>query len=309
MADEAGWRMSMVRVLTLVVAVLFTRVTTAQVDCSSEALLAVEAKSGQFLSSSTLEPADLKARVNGKPVSISGVQPEGDKTTVVILMDASESMVKSSGIELELARRIIATLPPAQPTMLVAFAEQSELVASDRAETAKWLQTVAGLKQGPRRTALWDSIDKALRTVSSPHPIFVVLSDGEDNISKVHADSELRKLRESEVRMIWVETRTQDFQAPEERQRADETAQVAAATGGFAIRSAHGFLASSYIDQAGLAVRAVGAYSRVRLDLPPDTPGTGKLKISVASNRPELKGGQLVYPEHLRYCSSQTASH
>lgn len=300
----------MVRILTsIAVVLLLTPAVTAQNQCLSEALLAVQAKNGQLLTSSALQPVDLSAKVDGKSVSISGVEPEGDKTTVVIFVDASGSMVKASSIELELARLIVAALPPAQPTILVGFAEQSEIEASDRAETAKWLQTVTALKQGKRRTAIWDSVDKALRTISSPRPIFILLSDGGDNISKVHADAVMRKLQESDVRMIWVETRTQDLETPEERQGADELAHVAAATGGLAIRSANGFRPSSHTKQAKIAVDAIGAYSRVRLELPPDTPGTGKLKISVASKRPELKGAQLVYLEQLPVCSSPAGSH
>ena len=298
--------MATIRVLTLVAAVLLARAAAAQAGCSSEVLLAVESKGEKFLSSSVLEPVDFNVRVNGKPVSISGIQPEGDLATVVILMDVSGSMDQTFGTELELARRIVAGLSPAQPTILVAFAEHSEVVASNRAEATAWLQTVTGLKKGQRRTALWDTIDNALSNISSPNPIFLLLSDGGDNISKVHADPVLGKLQESAVRVIWVEPRS-EFATPEERKGADEMAWVAAATGGFAIRSALGF---GTVRQVNLAVNVIGAYSRMRLDMPSGTPKSGKLKISVASsNRPELKGANLLYPERLRNCSSLTVSH
>jgi hypothetical protein len=302
----------MLRVLTLAVLVLLARVATAQENCSSDTLLAIDTKSGHFLSSSDLKPADLNATVNGKPLSILGTEPEGDKTTVVIFMDASGSMAKASNIEFELARRIVAALPPAQPTMIVEFAEHSELVASDRAGTEKWLQTVAALRQDERRTALWDAIDKTLGTVSSQRPIFLLLSDGGDNMSKVHADAVLRKLQENQVRLIWVETvetSTKEAATPEERQGGDKTAEVAGETGGGSVRSVHGFLESSFVNQVRSAIDVIGAYSRVRFDFPPGTPRTGKLKITVAPDRPELKGAQLVYLDRLRDCSTQAASH
>ena len=298
----------MIRILTLVVVVSLARTAAAQGGCWSDAV-AVEAKGGQFLSSSALQPADLTAKIDGKPVSISSVEPEGDKTAVVILLDGSGSMVDTSSMEFELARGIVAALPPAQPTMIVAFAEHSAVVASDRAETAKWLQTITGLKKGQRRTALWDAIDKTVSTISSPHPIFIVLSDGEDNLSKVHADVVMRKLQQSDVRMIWVEIRSDRPMTEEETQAAEEIAHIAATTGGFAIRSAHEFSRSSYIGQAKLAADAVGAYYHVRFDLPLDVPGTDKLKIGLASNKRELKGAHLVYRERLHECSSQPASH
>lgn len=299
--------MSTVRVLTLVAAaLLFPHVARSQVSCS--VLLAVEEKSGQFLSSSALQPADLDVRVNGKPVSISEIKPEGNETTVVIFIDVSGSMVAASNAELEIARRIVAALPPSQPTMLVVFAKQSQLVAPDRSATEKWLQGITRLKSGQRQTALWDSIDSALGTISSLRPIFVVLSDGGDNISKVHAGSVVRMLNENEVRMIWVDTGSHDIQTPEEKQGADETAQVASATGGIAIRSERGYCPSSCLEQSRLAVDAVRAYSRLHLEIPPDAQGTGKLKISVSSNRPELKGARLAYPGQPRNCSSRNAS-
>jgi hypothetical protein len=272
-------------------------------------LLAIKTQDGQFLSSAALQPADLAAKVNGKPVSISRVEPESEKTAVVILMDASGSMGDAARSELELARGIVAALPPGHPTMLVEFADQNTVLASDRAGTVKSLQMLTGFKQGQGRTALWDAIDRALSTLSSPRPIFIVLSDGGDNKSKVHADVVSRKLQLTDVRLIWVEIRSHDSWTPEEKQGAEDTAAVAASTGGFAIRSEDLFGPSAHIERAKLAADAVGAYFHVRLDLPPDVVRTGKLKVSVASHKHEFKEAQLAYHELLRGCPAQPNSH
>lgn len=299
----------MIRILILVLVMSLARVARAQSDCWTDALVAIVAKGGQFMSPSALQPFDLAAKVNGKPVSVSLVEPEGDKTTVVLFIDTSGSMIDAAQSELEVARGIVAALPPSQPTMLVAFAEKSEVVASDHAGTARWLQTITGLKQDRRRTALWDAIDKALSTISSPHPIFIVLGDGADDISKVHAEVLEQKLQQSDIRMIWVETRSDEPGTPEERLGAEKTAQVAVATGGFAIPSKHGFGRSLPTEQAKLAADAVRAYFHVRIALPPNVHRSGKLRISVASNRTELKAAQLAYNERLGECSSLPASH
>ena len=143
-----------------------------------------------------LTAADFAAKFQGKPVQILGVTKDTHPLRVVILLDASGSMLDTDGkwrIALEVVGDAVAHLPADTRIALVIFDEKIvetlDFGSGRRALAQRIIDLAPGTKaiqSKSRRTALWDSLLRALPVFNAHQPSDVVylITDGGDNVSE-----------------------------------------------------------------------------------------------------------------------------
>lgn len=145
----------------------------------------------------TLQSADIRGKINGKPVQIVGVTKPTSAERVVIVLDASGSMSGKWPRVIEFAAEIVRESPSSTDFALVLFAD-NELRRVRFGKTGpEMVDEIMSFKdvQPYGHTGLRDGIWEAVSLFQSNREgdTIVVVSDGEDNQSKVSP----RQLREA----------------------------------------------------------------------------------------------------------------
>lgn len=144
----------------------------------------------------SLDSADIRGKLNGKPVQILGVTKPTNVERVVIILDASASMASKWQRALELAVAIVGNSPSSSEFALALFAGDEFRTIGFRTgpEIVREIMSFKDVKP-EGRTRLRDAIWKSANMFQPSHEgdAIVVVSDGGDNQSKVSR----RQLREA----------------------------------------------------------------------------------------------------------------
>ena len=146
-----------------------------------------------------LATQNLRGEFNGQPVRIVSVKWDARPRRIVVLLDASDSMLWSE--KWTLARNgvedIMLHARPQDQIAVLLFADRIvdriEFGPTGAAGLAR-LNVLPGelgeIKKKPTRTALLDSLNEALRLLDPAHlgDLVYVISDGGDNVSKTTPD-------------------------------------------------------------------------------------------------------------------------
>jgi hypothetical protein len=158
-------------------------------------------------------PADLRGVFRGKPVHILSVTEDVRPRRIIILLDASSSMLDTAKWQLALlaATKLVTRVPEKEKVSLVMFADKVEGtpdLEESRGSILRRLQAVApgrkALPKGLRRTAVWDAIlagAVALGPSAFGDAIYLI-TDGDDNASLEKHSFVERKLLESGIRLF-----------------------------------------------------------------------------------------------------------
>jgi hypothetical protein len=163
------------------------------------------------------DPGQLEATIDGKPAHVSGWDPIAAHRFIIVV-DASGSM-KAGGtrrqpapvwqLNLELARHFAGSLTTGSATGLVIFNRVIQRRVTPRSPTE--ILAVLNEAQADRalpngRTALFDAIEVALEMLEPTQPgdTIYVLSDAEDNESRIGPSQFLKTIRSSGVRLFGV---------------------------------------------------------------------------------------------------------
>ena len=168
-------------------------------DCGRRSIVvSVEDKKG--LSVAGLLAADFRAALAGQEIPIRSAGTLRTQPRVVVLLDASGSMLTTKDGKWDLARRIagdiLVALPPESEIGLLVFTNRVDDAADfqlGRSAGLNLLAALAGPKsfpKGPRTTALYDALLQARRMLGSSHigDAFILITDGEDNASRANPD-------------------------------------------------------------------------------------------------------------------------
>jgi hypothetical protein len=145
---------------------------------------------------SGLRAEDFRGEFRGKPVRILAATIDERPKRIVVLLDASGSMVYQEGkwmLALQAARDIFGTAPPDNSVALLVFGSKIDTkidFAQGRAAAIQELQSLeTGRKafgKGERRTALLDTILEGIGLLSPPQPgdVIYIITDGGENRSR-----------------------------------------------------------------------------------------------------------------------------
>ena len=158
--------------------------------------------------------SNFRGQFRDKPIKILSADLDTKPRRIVLLLDASGSMVGPSNegkwkIALSVARDAVEKLPTQHSLALVVFAEKLVLsVGSEQSRQAN-LQHLSKLEpgekalpKGSRRTALWVALQEGLYVLGSPQrgDVLYAITDGGDNASRARLKEVERALLGAGVR-------------------------------------------------------------------------------------------------------------
>lgn len=319
------------RIAFLVIALLFSVCPLAAgQDSCLHRILPVNALTEKGFRYASLTAADLKASLHGKPVKIVSVQPNDVPPRVMIVLDASGSMLADNRnwtLNLSVARALIQYLPTDSLIGLAVFAKTVKAHISptpDRGRLAAELDRIAAYHTVPPRgehgTALWDALNSVITDFDSPRvgdSIFVI-TDGHDNESSSRFPDLKRAVLTRSIRIF-----TSDFWrrdgglSPRESEAESQMRDLVESSGGYAVGLQEPLqIPASGISLKGtsdaeillqLQARQLVAYYQVEVELPArlDKPQTWKMQ----AKSPKVGDLIVFYPRELMPCSaSETAA-
>lgn len=285
-------------------------------------------KQGNLVAGLTV--ANFRGNFRGKPVEILSVTPDTRPRRIVIVLDASGSMMGpepgSWGLVPAIAAQLFRVAPSYSRFALIVFSStiqqkvgfDQEPLALTRALAILPDKALRGVKvEG--KTALLDALAAALSELNPPHPgdaIFAI-TDGGDNRSKIERGDLEHALVAKGVRVfVCMPLPALRARTPEEASGPQNMISLARATGGSSyssISSSAGPWSSTvyaqYGEQINRALAAfaqqIGRYDRVeaRLAEPVDKPRDWKLEVLGENGKPK-RDLAILYPHKLVPCGA-----
>lgn len=292
--------------------------------------LTVLDRAGHFVTN--LSAADFQAKFRGKPVEILAVTRDTSPRRVLILLDVSGSMLETWrdkwNMALEVAGDAVVHLPAETQVGLSIFDERIleslDFSAGRKAIAAKIIALKAGSKAVPsktRRTALWDSLLKAVRLFGqqAPGDAVYLISDGGDNLSKAGPRQVEDAFLQAGARLFTFLpiTRSQlGYLMPDEQEGLNALKDISESTGGDHIVLGVGGKTGRSVFHLGKEERvaldraAQDIYSQItnmsrleiRLPLSVDKPREWSLQLNDPQNK-TFKRFEVRYPHKLLPCS------
>lgn len=283
---------------------------------------------------------DFSARFRGKPVNITFAELDTHTRRIVILLDASPSMLEPSGkwrLALDATEDFATNAPPGFALALLVFAEKVEARIAFAQGRPVIEEKLASLKTRGKvfakrgwQTALWDAVLQSLGEFSTPHlgDVIYVITDGGDNKSNSKPAQAESALFAAGAR-LFVFIPPEDFIPDDSLGPPEDMANIAKATGGnilslvplglwerslamqpdadvlaeqtYAIQHTKD-LSREHLDAL---YRQMAVFYRLDVELPQavDKPRDWSLKLEAPGKN--KKGWSLVYPRKLMPCAAR----
>jgi von Willebrand factor type A domain len=276
----------------------------------------------------SLVAGDIRASVHGSPVKIISAEPSSSAPRVMIVIDASGSMLGSGkpwALNLGIARLLLSYLPDDSLAGLIVFAsgvESHVALPRDREKVKTEIDRVASFRDHPprrdRATALWDTLSAAIDEFGQEQigdSIFVI-TDGEDNLSVARHEVVKRDILNHGLRIFTSEFFVPDGgPTPEERPGPVDMRDLVESSGGYSVRLNPPPNLSTGISLNGtspaeillaLQLRQLVAYYDVKVELPEPINKPQGWKLQAKS--PKLGDLVAFYPRTLMPCSTSGAA-
>lgn len=201
-------------VVALVFVLLGARGVLAQADSCVNRSIPVNVVNDQSKLVTGLTEKNFTGSMHRQPVKILSVTQDDSPRRVIIVLDASGSMISERSEwhqYLTVAHNLIAAMPSGTPAGLVVFSSKVDKnipLSESRDDLQDELNTLQegpnALPKGERLTALWDAIGRAGAELVShlEGDAIYVITDGEDNASRLKVNSLRKTLLENHIRLF-----------------------------------------------------------------------------------------------------------
>lgn len=279
---------------------------TQEQSCTASVLVSVFDETSS-LPIEGLVRENFHAKVHGQELPILSVSRAPAQRRVVFVIDRSGSMTSAteSGYIKRILDDAISAIPNSGSIAFLAFSGQfSKQVdfAQGRppghtiSDLLRWEPTGKGNKL---RTPLWDNIDAALHMLNPPWEgdVIVVISDGNDNMSKLSEGDIRKELLASGVPLFAVILARPHAATPEERTAPALLRDLADATGGLTA------VGDPQPIHPGVLIRLLALQYELRVGAPYlEKPEKWKIEVTPANPAEKTR---LVYPRYLPPCEAK----
>jgi len=220
-------------------------VSRAQTDSCLVRTVTVGALTDRGEAVTDLVPESFTASLHKKQVQIRSVTPKDLPPRVMLLLDASGSVVSVAADwqpSVGIASSIVRTLPAGSQIGLVVFAGKIDIyvdLTTDRSKIQRELET---LKKGPPvsvlGTALWDSVSKVVATeftVPREGDSIYAITDGDDTASLAKVNDVSKVLVAKHIRLFGFVDRSEESALIAGGEQMANFRNTVSATGGYAI--------------------------------------------------------------------------
>ena len=270
-----------------------------------------------------LHASDFKAQLGRQPAEIVSVTADAGQHRAVIVLDASASMVDKWGPSFAVAQSLPKWTPHTAFALLTFSDQIRERVGFDKGNDAVTTKLADLEKFTPGgQTALLDALHQALALLTPLQlgDAIYVISDGEDNHSRLSASAVGNELRASRVRLFgFILKMVTSGRTPQEPGGPGFLQQLTSESGGDSIVYGRGRVPSARgVDLPffpkdrgrGIVTFAVRAFGQeisefyrleIKLPAPLEKPRSWKLEVSApkgTKGRPFI----VIYPEQLMPC-------
>jgi VWA domain-containing protein len=187
-----------------------TRLFGQTVPCSQQSVYLDILRQGP--TDSELNVDGLLAKLEKEHVKVLSVQPGHSPRRVIVLLDSSGSVLSSPfawRVYVAITRNLVTNLPNGATAKVVVFADQIDMVIPVTDDHAKLDAQLKPLEAGwgyfrkPRASALWDAMKAASDMYGEPKngDVLYVLSDGDDNASRIRFNDVETKLRSKPIEL------------------------------------------------------------------------------------------------------------
>jgi hypothetical protein len=324
--------MLLVRAAALLILAFFSVMPgCAQVENCQHRTLAVSTGSSDGSSAPLLGSANFEGIFRRKPVHVISAVMNREPVRVILLLDVSGSMQDFySGYEgtssLNLAEELVSMIPPESAIGLGFFHTEFIPVLRPTTDREKVRNQLEGLRSHPGsfrgKTALWDAVLGGVKMFDRPRlgDVIYVITDGDDNASKVTMNHVSQPLEEAGVRLFAFV-----FQKPKRPGQIESVKgflqQVVRDTGGAIVvqmSEADGSVNLSasltLFDKSGKLTRfgsdlesqskQLGNFYRINIELPETLSKPQEWKLELAGlEEPQRKKIALTYPHVLVACN------
>jgi hypothetical protein len=300
----------------------------AQEDVCSRRTLPVNVLDDQDLIVTGLTPGDFKASLGKQLVKVVSVKPNAAPPRVVIVLDASRSMIENKldwDYDVRAARTVLQDLPNGASVGLALFSATIELNIPPTLDRQKLVTELNRLNagerafpKGSRKTALWDSLNAVSSDFNPPQvgDSIYVLTDAGDNVSVIHANAVKQALLGKNIR-LFASSLQMEFGGPpsESSPGGRDLKDLIDSTGGAAVSvnddpsaptsgTAHDPMKVGILLAA--QIRQIFTYYQIEVELPTrfDKPRAWKLETTLKNKR----HARVIYPGTLLPCAEPKAA-
>jgi hypothetical protein len=314
------------------VAMLFlTGSVLAQTDPCIRRRVPVNVVNGRGRPVTGLTENNFTGSIHHQPVKIVSVTPDGTARRVVIVLDASGSMISDRyawHLYVAAGRNLIAQMPEDTLAGLVLFSSKVEenipLTATRTVLQNEFARLEAGTKalpKGQRQTAFWDALATAASDFgpSQDGDTIYAISDSGDNASKTDTNILRERLLAKGTRVFFFSVIFSDGPVTsEERAGPASLMDLIQATGGDAVEVSTSMLGVPRIILEGSGkltpegellmsqFRQIFSFQRIEVELPKAPNKTQDWNLKIAGMK--TKDLTLVYPHRLAGCAIQSQS-
>lgn len=268
--------------------------------------------------------------IHHQPVKIISVMPDGTARRLLIILDASGSMIEDKRIwhlYLAVGRNLITPVPESTLVGLIVFSSKIEenilLTTRKKSLQDELTRLDPGARtfpKGPRHTALWDALETAASEFSQPQQgdAIYAITDGGDNASKTSEKPLEEDLLNRGIRLFTFSVDPSAGPTPEETNGPASLMELTQATGGYAVRLPNYSPGGppSLLSGAGkltpegellmLQFRQIFSFERIEVQLPKAPNKTQDWNLKITGMK--AKDLTLVYPHKLAGCAIQSQS-
>lgn len=322
--------------LLLGLAVLCDAPLCAQQDACMQRSISVNVLTIDGKMVTGLDAANFQASYRHKPVRIVSATMDTQPRRIVVIIDASGSMLGPTAdwnLALNVADELLAHIPRENSIALVVFSSQIERTIELTTDRKKLIDELAVLrsarkvmqKDKNRRTALWDAIHESVTLFGSPREddVIYVISDGEDNSSHIRREELGRFLLSSGVRLFALELADPEFVSDGLTGAVSDFQDLVRDTGGFGVllerKTEPTYPSYALADSRGkptrlalelrLQFRQIVAVYRLGVELPEsvDKPREWELKVT-SLGKFKARNLRVFYPRKLVPCRVTASS-